>query len=258
MKNFLQDITKNAGKIAFEHIGNKEISYKSKKNLVTNIDIKIEKFIKQKIKQKYPNHNIISEESEKINNKSDYTWIIDPIDGTTNYAHNNPFFCISIALAKKNNITFASVYSPFFNEHFYSELQKGAFLNNKKIHVSNIKEMNKAMIYYHVGYRKNLNYNLKIEKTLIKNFERVRAFGSLALETCYVAAGRGEAVLRFSNGANIWDYAAAALILKEAGGKVTDLKNKKITKMQASNFLGTNSFFHDQLINLIKIKGDKK
>ncbi|MBN2421950.1 inositol monophosphatase [Candidatus Woesearchaeota archaeon] len=259
MKEFIIELSKKAGKIALEELETRKVSYKSEKNLVTNADIKIENFIKSKILEKYPLHSIISEESPEIRSDSEFTWIIDPIDGTANYAHNNPHFCISLALSKNQRVILACVFAPLTDEFYFAELGKGSFLNNKRISVSKNNILEKSMIYYMAGItREILDYRLEILKLLTNNTERVRGIGSLALETCYVAADRGDGVLRFKEGSKLWDYAAAALILEEAGGKATDFNKNRLTLKKTSDFIGSNSLIHDQLIDLLNknIKGD--
>ncbi|MBU0757745.1 MAG: inositol monophosphatase [Nanoarchaeota archaeon] len=253
MKEFIIGLAEEAGKLQLRHFQDHVVSYKSHKDLVTTADIAVEKFIKEKIVSRYPDHSIISEESDKLEKHSRFTWVIDPIDGTANFAHNYPQFCVSIALMEHSEIKFGTVYMPFYEEMFYAEKGKGAYLNNERIFVTERTEPDKSMMWYLSGIDSaDLDMRLNLQKVFIQSFERVRGIGALALETCYVAAGRGEGVMRFSDGAKIWDYAAASLILEEAGGKVTDLENKKISfREMKSDFLATNGRIHENLLRVI-------
>ncbi|MBD3203317.1 inositol monophosphatase [Candidatus Woesearchaeota archaeon] len=249
MKRFMIDLAKRAGKLADNNLFDKSIKYKSTKDVVTDIDIKIENMIKKEIEKKYPDHAIISEESDDVSGKS-FTWIIDPIDGTMNYSHNLPLYCISIAVVKDKKIIMGAVYSSFYDELFFSKKGEGSFLNEKRIKVSDTSAIEKSMVYYSPSARGGFSKGFLLYNTFTRELERVRSLGTLALEICYVASGRGDGVVRFSSGAKIWDFAAASLILKEAGGKVTDFSGMDINEIKQSDFVGTNSLIHDDIIDV--------
>ena len=254
MKELLLTIIKQAGDIALENLENFDIRYKNYKDLVTSSDVEIEEFLRRKILEKYPNHNIVSEESDEIDSKSDFTWVIDPIDGTANYAHRYPFFCVSIGILKDKKPHMGAVYAPYLKEMFFAELGKGAYLNNKKLNVTDTDQLDKSLIFYLPGITPEiLDKRVALERVLIPKVERIRGLGALALEIAYVAAGRADAVFRFEEGAKIWDYAAGAIILEEAGGHFSDAENNEIdfSKTKA-DFIATNSKIHAQLLDIIK------
>ncbi len=196
----------------FGEIENLQVSAKGPKDFVTNSDKKVEQvLIKELSKKKY---SIISEEVGTIirENKKDF-WIIDPIDGTTNFLHGIPHFCISIAYACNNEIISGVIFDPIKNEIFYGEKNGGAFFNNQRIRVSKKNKFNECLFGSNLESIKNIELNMRIS-------------GSAALDLAYVAAGRLDGF--FQKKLNIWDIAAGIIILEEAGGKISPLDNKKI------------------------------
>lgn len=235
---------------------------KSKDDLVTNADKKSEKFIIEKIKKNFPNHAILAEENsfahpghkEKFYN-AEYIWIIDPLDGTTNFAHHLPLFAVSIGLFKRTNknpkksgflegeVIAGVVYAPVLDELFYAEKGKGAFLNGKKIKVSNTKKLEKSFLVTGIPpERKEKNLPYVIE--MIKRSQALRRLGAATLDICYVACGRFDGHWEF--GLHAWDVAAAALILQEAGGKVTNTKGG-LLDLTAGDILATNGNIHNEM-----------
>ena len=196
----------------FGEIENLQVSAKGPKDFVTNSDKKVEQvLIKELSKKKY---SIISEEAGTIirENNKDF-WIIDPIDGTTNFLHGIPHFCISIAYACNNEILSGVIFDPIKNEIFYGEKNGGAFFNNQRIRVSKKNKFNECLFGSNLESIKNIELNMRIS-------------GSAALDLAYVAAGRLDGF--FQKKLNIWDIAAGIIILEEAGGKISPLDNKKI------------------------------
>jgi len=196
----------------FGEIENLQVSTKGPKDFVTNSDKKVEQIlIKELSKKKY---SIISEEAGTIirENKKDF-WIIDPIDGTTNFLHGIPHFCISIAYVCNNEIISGVIFDPIKNEIFYGEKNGGAFFNNQRIRVSKKNKFNECLFGSNLDSIKNFELNMRIS-------------GSAALDLAYVAAGRLDGF--FQKKLNIWDIAAGIIILEEAGGKISPLDNKKI------------------------------
>ncbi|MBL7054357.1 inositol monophosphatase [Candidatus Woesearchaeota archaeon] len=252
MKQTAIKAAKVAGKVMLDNYGNiGKISFKeSKKSLLTQIDLKSEKAIIETIKKKFPGHNIISEESGTQNQNSEYSWIIDPIDGTTNYAQNIPNFCVSIALAKNKKVILGVVYEPLRKELFFAEKGKGAFLNKKKIKVSDKKNMDDAIFGFSIPSETQVSVNTLHRIAEIFPLVRgIRNSGSAALNLCSVACGRYDSY--FSKFINSWDVAAGFLIVEEAGGQVTDLKNKlwDISKKQIA---ASNKKLHDKVLNLLR------
>jgi len=208
----------------FGEIEKLQVSIKGPTDFVSNADLKAEKIIIEELKKARPYYSIISEEdgSEKNKDKNN-TWIIDPIDGTTNFLHGVPHFAISIALKSGDEIVSGLIYDPIKDEMFYAEKENGAFFNNQRIRVSKKRDLNSCLFATGGGMSKN-----EIELTLRKS-------GSAALDIAYVAAGRYDGY--FQNDLNLWDIAAGIIILKEAGGMINeiDLSQNKNIKIRASS-----------------------
>ena len=207
----------------FGEIEKLQVSIKGPTDFVSNADLKAEKIIIEELKKARPNYSIISEEDGSESNKDkNNTWIIDPIDGTTNFLHGVPHFAISIALRSGDEIVSGLIYDPIKDEMFYAEKESGAFFNNQRIRVSQKRELN-SCLFATGGLSKN-----EIDLTLRKS-------GSAALDIAYVAAGRFDGY--FQNELNLWDVAAGIIILKEAGGMINeiDLTQNKNIQIKASS-----------------------
>ena len=230
--NYTKEIAFDAGKILSKHFGN--ISSINKKStsidLVTNADIESEKLIIGKIKEKYPDHSIISEETKSNLKDSKYTWIIDPLDGTTNFAHNLPIFAVSIALMKDDEIIMGVVYNPAANKCFYAELNKAAYLNDKLIQPSSSEKLSDCLLATGFPYLHDKKYDLsfKIFKEFYDKTRGLRRLGAAALDLCFVAMGRFDGF--YECNLNPWDISAGSLIASEAGCTVSDWNGKKIPK----------------------------
>ncbi len=229
----------------------KRISYKGIVNLVTEADRLSEDGIIKIIQKNFPEHNILTEESKGYEKESDYKWIIDPLDGTTNYAHGFPVYCISIALEKEGEIILGVVYNPVLKELFVAEKNKGAFLNGKKIHVSKTRELSKSLLATGFPYdiRESDINNLDHFRNFALTSQAVRRAGSAALDLCYLAKGifDGFWELKLSP----WDTAAGILMVKEAGGKVTNFSGKKFS-IYEKDILATNGKIHNQMMEVIR------
>jgi myo-inositol-1(or 4)-monophosphatase len=199
----------------------------------------------------FPDHNILSEEAGDLKMNSDYVWIVDPIDGTVNYAHALPIYCISIALQIKNEVVLGLVFNPVSNEKFYSENGKGAFLNGKRINVSGKKNLRDALLVtgFPYGAQNNTDHCIDHFVNFLKHGLPIRRLGSAALDMCYVACGRFEGFWEVS--LNPWDVAAGNLILKEAGGKTTDFFGDKYS-IYNKQILATNGNIHKEMMEVIK------
>jgi myo-inositol-1(or 4)-monophosphatase len=219
-------------------------------NLVTEADHASEKAILDVIKKEFPDHYILSEEAGEIIQDSNYKWIIDPIDGTVNFAHSIPICCVSIALEYKGEIVLASVYNPLMNELFFAEKGKGATLNDKAISVSKKQKVANACLVtgFPYTYLDMPNGPLQIFEKLIRKGIPVRRLGSAATDLCWVAAGRFDGF--YEHKLQAWDSAGGYLIVEEAGGKVTDFKGNKFSPYQP-HILATNSEIHDEMLAVI-------
>jgi len=251
MKEFIIKVTKEAGKILMDNLHSaKIIQYKTPKSVVTNADIASEKYILSKIEKRFPKHSILAEETGFINKKSDYTWFVDPLDGTTPYSLKLPYFCVSIAVAFKNKVINAAVYNPYTKELWYAD-KNNAFLNNKKIKVSKLNDIEKANILFNYSTR-----NKEIKKTahyltkLIKK-TRVHIMHSLELNLCSVASGRSDGCVVY--GTNPWDIAAGAFIVEKASGKVSEFNNKQWNPY-SNTLVASNKLLYSKIMKILKSK----
>lgn len=219
-------------------------------NLVTEADHAAEKAILSVIRSEFPHHYILTEETGAIIQDSNYKWIVDPIDGTVNFAHGIPLNCVSIGVEHNGEIVLAAVYNPHLNEFFFAEKGKGATLNDKPISVSGQSEVIKACLVTGFPYTYiNLpNGPLEIFDRFIRKGIPVRRLGSAAIDLCWVAAGRFDGF--YEHKLEPWDSAAGYLIVEEAGGRVTDLKGEKFSPYQ-HRVLATNGKIHDEMLAVI-------
>ncbi|MDB5230509.1 MAG: inositol-monophosphatase [Chitinophagaceae bacterium] len=219
-------------------------------NLVTEVDHKSEDCIIQIIREDFPDHQILSEESGAFIQDSSYKWIIDPIDGTVNYAHGIPICCISIGIEKDGEMIMGAVYNPFINEFYFAQRGWGSSLNDKKIQVSNETDVLKSCLVtgFPYTYLDEPNGPLQIFEKFIRKGIPVRRLGSAAMDLCWVAAGRFDGFYEHKLAA--WDSAAGFLIVEEAGGKVTDFEGNYYSPYQP-HILATNGKIHDEMIRWI-------
>lgn len=227
-----------------------KLSYKGKHNIVTDIDRRSEKMIIKRLLSAFPNHSILSEESLPKFGSSPYKWIIDPIDGTTNFVHGFPFFCVSIALEKENEIIVGVVYDPMRDELFSAESGRGAYLSNKRIRVSRASKLSEGFLA--TGF----SYGIKMTDKNITNFKHflvrtlaIRRAGSAALDMSYVACGRFDGFWEMA--LHPWDTAAASLIVKEAGGRVTKFDGSPYSCYD-KNVIATNGRIHKDMLKVLK------
>jgi myo-inositol-1(or 4)-monophosphatase len=238
-------LKKNRGRI-------KKVDYKGKINIVTEIDLLSEKTILEIIKKSFPDHSLLTEESKEQKTESIYKWIIDPLDGTTNYAHDFPSYCISIALEKEGKIILGVVYNPLLDELFTAEMGKGAFLNKRRIQVSSTKSLSKSFLATGFPYdiRESRVTNLDHFANFAVRSLAIRRAGSAALDLCYLAMGRFDGFWELK--LSPWDTAAATLLVKESGGKVTDFEGGKYS-IYGKHLLATNGKIHKQMIEVLKL-----
>lgn len=227
------------------------VSYKSDLNLVTNIDNLSEETIVALINKHFPEHQILAEEGHDRTEPSPFRWIIDPLDGTTNYAHRFPFFCVSIAVEIKGKVRLGVVFDPIRNELFFAERGKGAFLNEKPIRVSPANHLRKSLLVTGFAYDIRTdpinNFNHFINFSM--KAQGVRRTGSAALDLCYVASGRLDGFWELK--LRPWDTAAGSLILTEAGGKLSDFSGKPFS-IYDSEMLASNGKIHREMIDVLQ------
>ena len=219
-------------------------------NLVTEADHASEKAIIDIIKRDFPHHSILSEESGVSGNAGEYKWIIDPIDGTVNFANGIPICCVSIAVEQNGTMVMGAVYNPNMNEFYFAQRGYGATLNDKKISVSEKTEVLKSCLVtgFPYTYLDEPNGPIQVFEKLIRKGIPVRRLGSAAIDLCWVAAGRFDGF--YEHKLSAWDSAAGFLIVEEAGGKVTDFKGETYDPYQP-HIVATNGKIHEELLDVI-------
>ena len=249
-------IVRQAGAVLMEGYGNvRHIHQKGVIDLVTEFDKRSEEVIVSFIQQRFPDHAILAEESGHNNAISEYQWVIDPLDGTTNFAHGIPVFSVSIGLLKNNFPVVGVVYDPFRNEMFSAEVGKGAVLNNLPIHVSSHAELGRAVISTGFPYdlRTNPRNNLAQFVQFQLRTQAVRHLGSAALDCAWTAMGRLDGYWEF--GVKPWDVGAGALIVREAGGRVTSTDGDD-NFLSNESILVSNSLLHGQMLRVLSEVGE--
>ncbi len=218
---------KEAGKIVLNYYEtNMEVSTKqgNPRNLVTAADTEADALIRRIILKAFPDHSIVSEEDEPQKG-SEYTWYVDPLDGTTNYTRHISYFCVSIALAKGKELLVGVIYNPVTSEFYTAKAGEGAFLNGRALRTSNTSDLAQSFVCMDFAYDNAERQRAAAAlKRLVMSVKSIRVKGSGALASCEVASGKAEGYVRM--GSTPWDYAAGALIIREAGGAVTDLDGK--------------------------------
>lgn len=256
MLNFAIQIARDAGSLLVQRLGAAKISNKGDIDLVTEADIASEELIIERIRSYYPRHGILAEESGEAvfvgGKRSDWKWIIDPLDGTTNYAHGYPCFCVSIALEYAGVLEIGVVYDPLRNEMFAAERGQGATLNERKIRVSSVEDLNSAMLC--TGFP----YNVRERQDFARDFanftmqaQAVRRDGSAAIDLAYVACGRFDGF--WEDGLNPWDVAAGALLIQEAGGRVTDFLNRPLS-IYTPKVVANNGLVHEAMLRVLNVR----
>jgi len=244
-------IARQAGAVLLEGYGNvRHIQQKGVIDLVTEFDKRSEELIISSIQQKFPAHAILAEESGHNKTISEYQWVIDPLDGTTNFAHGLPIFSVSIALLRNNSPVMGVVYDPLRNEMFSAELGHGATLNNHPIHVSSQTDLGQAVISTGFPYdlRTNPRNNLAQFVQFQLRTQAVRHLASAALDCAWTAMGRLDGYWEF--GIKSWDIGAGALIVREAGGRVTSVDGDE-NFLSNETILVSNSLLHEQMLRVL-------
>jgi myo-inositol-1(or 4)-monophosphatase len=252
IKTTLFKATETAGKILQEyfHQSYRVSSKDSINNLVTEVDKRSETAIINIIKEDFPDHQVLSEEIGALPQDSEYKWIIDPIDGTVNFAHQIPICCVSIAVEKSGEVILGAVYNPFLKELFFAEKGKGATLNDQPVRVSGNANVNSSFLVTGFPYTwENMpNDPLDVFSRFIRQGIPVRRLGSAAIDLCWVACGKFEGF--WEHHLNAWDVAAGFLIVEEAGGKVTDFEGNHYSPY-SKKLLATNGKIHEQMLAVI-------
>lgn len=252
--SLLKSALLRAGKVLSRHFG--KVSYKQKRraDLLTIADLESQKTILDAIRRAFPNDDYKAEEDEVKLTGADYLWIIDPLDGTTNYAHNYPVSCISIGVLRNGTPQLGGVYDPFRKELFLAQRHKGATLNGKKLCVSKTAIITDSLLITGFAYDRaeRADYYLARFKSFITKCHDVRRSGSAALDMAWIAAGRADGFWEFE--LNPWDVAAGLLLIQEAGGTVTDFNGKpwKDWRDMGKRTLATNGRVHQEMISILR------
>jgi myo-inositol-1(or 4)-monophosphatase len=241
-------IAREAGALLMEYFDqNIKIEYKGEADLVTAADRKSEALIRERIRSLWPKHDVMGEEEGLRDTGSEYRWYVDPLDGTTNFAHGFPVFCVSMALEHQGKMIAGVCYDPTRDELFSAELGKGAYLNDQPIHVSKISKLSESLLG--TGFpsqKRHKNPNIFFYHQITLRTHGVRRAGSAALDLCCVACGRFDGFWEFN--LNPWDTAAGVLIVEEAGGRVTDFHGGPF-QLNSRETLASNGLIHDALLH---------
>lgn len=227
-----------------------QIEIKPGAGIVTEADKQTEAYLIRQILRKFPNSSIITEETGEISGGSELLWVIDPLDGTSNYAHGFPWFCVSIGVLLEGKLVAGGIYHPLMEEFFFGEKGKGSFLNRKRLKVSRQKLLGKALLGtgFYYSKKKQLAEEIKIFHRLNELAAAVRRPGSAALDLACVASGRFDGF--WERGLSSWDIAAGLLLVQEAGGKVTDYQGKSAT-LESRSITASNGRLHNELLKAI-------
>lgn len=253
MKNFAVNLALRAGDYLlreFKKSSLPPVRYKDTRELVTAADFDSEKIILQAITKKYPTHQILSEERGLVGLKSEYLWLVDPLDGTSNFSIKNPLFGVSLALLYKKETILGVNYVPYLQELYLAEKGRGAYLNGKKIRVSRQNRLKDSVIVYcstKGGHR--LKKELGVLKGFKKKVRALKQIGSAVVELGWLACGRCEVVIAPIT--TPWDIGAGVLLIKEAGGQASDWRGKK-KQIYRNDFVATNGILHAEILNILK------
>jgi len=251
IREFAIETAKKAGALLKENVGKVgRIEFKGAVDIVTEVDRKSEELIMAAIGKTFPGHGILTEESPEVKQDSPYKWIIDPLDGTTNYSHGFPFFCVSIGFEEAGEVTFGAVYDPMLDELYTAEKGIGAALNGKKITVSAINDLGRGLLATGFPYdlRASRDNNLDFFSEFSLKAQAIRRAGSAALDLCYIASGRFDGYWEMK--LRPWDVAAGALIVEEAGGRVTDFSGGPFS-IYGRQCLASNGLIHEDMIRIL-------
>jgi myo-inositol-1(or 4)-monophosphatase len=253
-ETFLRNLLIAAGERLRKHYGRvKSVQYKAGEatNLVTNVDRDVEDFVKARIRKLYPYDSILAEESPLENEDAQRRWIIDPLDGTTNFAHGLSYFSISIGVEVEREVVAGGVYDPIHRELFFARKGKGATLNGKRIQVSQTTTLGGSLLVTGFPYdiHEHPEQSLPYFHALIQHAQGIRRLGSAALDLCYVAASRFDGF--FEVYLNPWDTAAGSLILRESGGIITDFKGREYSIYQRE-LAASNGLIQKEMLTVLK------
>ncbi|HKR95154.1 MAG TPA: inositol monophosphatase family protein, partial [Candidatus Angelobacter sp.] len=242
----MQDLAREAGVLLMSFFGKVSIEYKGEVDLVTKADRASEKMIVERIRKQWPEHDLIGEEGSRRETGSDFRWYVDPLDGTTNFAHRYPVFCVSMALEYKGERIAGVVFDPTRDEMFAAEKGSGAQLNGQPTHVSSTPRLKESLVATGFpSHKRHKNPNINFYHQITLRSHGVRRAGSAALDLCYTACGRFDAYWEFN--LNPWDTAAGVLLVEEAGGKVTNFSGGPF-EIASREVLASNTVLHEEVL----------
>jgi myo-inositol-1(or 4)-monophosphatase len=253
-KSFAVDLARKSGALLKEKFSQThKIQYKGDIDIVTEADKMSEDLIIETIKRNFPDHGILSEESPAITGAGKLRWIIDPLDGTTNYSHGYPVFCVSVALENEGTIVLGVIYDPMREDMFVAIRGEGAYLNDKKLKVSSVNNLSRSLLATGFPYdiRDSKENNLDYFNAMAINVQAIRRAGAAALDLAYLAAGRFDGFWELK--LKPWDTAAGCLMVEEAGGVISDIAGQK-WHLQSPSLMASNALIHEQMIKVLSIK----
>jgi myo-inositol-1(or 4)-monophosphatase len=252
MENFLDapiEIAHEAGVLLYSLFErDHHVHYKGPMDVVTEADKRSEALITERLSRRFPDHGIVAEEGGGHKGSSEYTWYVDPLDGTTNFTHRLPVFCVSLGLARRNELVAGVIYDPCHKELYAAERGSGAFLNGRRLSVSNVAKLAEGLVATGFPpYAPNHDLNIQYYFRFTRACHGVRRAGSAALDLCSVAAGRFEGFWELK--LNPWDKAAGVLMVMEAGGRVTDLSGGEF-EVLGNEVFASNGLVHDSMLEI--------
>ncbi len=249
---FAEELAREGGAILKKSYGKAQrIHFKGESNLVTDVDRESEDHILGRIRTTFPGHGILSEESPEVAAATPYRWIVDPLDGTTNYAHGYPCFCVSVAVEKGGGLVAGAVYDPLLDEAFTASAGGGAFLNGERIGVSGTGDLRRSLLATGFAYdvKTAKDNNLDLFRRFVLTAQAIRRDGSAALDLCYLACGRFDGFWELRLKA--WDTAAGILILRESGGVATRLDGGAYD-IHEPDIAASNGKIHGAMLDVIR------
>lgn len=254
MRDLIEKLTLSAGDFLFGNfkkdgqlIGNRSTA----KEAITEYDKMADDLIIQGIRERFPEHSLLTEESGFLRGDPDWLWVVDSLDGTGNFANFNPLFSVCMALIHKGELVLGTVYAPAISEFYLAEKGKGAYLNRTEIHVSNITPLRQSYVFYCEGGDKDRTRTFKAVSQIYTEVMDLRKLGSAGLETAWVAAGRGDAY--FTMKIDPWDVAPGVLLVREAGGEVTDFSGNQ-WRLEQSDLIFSNGQIHEYILDLLRYR----
>jgi len=252
LTDFAVYLARKAGRMLAEKFTrHNPVYYKGAIDLVTEADRMSEEIILAEIGRRYPGHGILSEESKEKNARAAMRWIVDPLDGTTNYAHGFPFFCVSVALEKDGIVSLGVVYDPLRDDLFEASLEGGSRLNGKELRVSSVEDLSRSLLATGFPYdiRESPDNNLNFFNAMAKKAQAIRRAGAAALDLAYLAAGRFDGFWELK--LKPWDTAAGCLLVEEAGGVLSDMAGEK-WNLFSPGLVASNGLIQGQMLEVMQ------